>query len=284
LNVSGVLGHSKKVLNLPRLLHWAISTDTDSQILQWELIERRSSHFVRYYMSAPQQHKPCLPQWCLSSETTSSHNTVHIALPMDTARSSTISDGEYLTYLADIERWLSAFNPLYNKVVRNHDEATWASAATLQLHVILARLTLLGSQTHSEMSLDAFLPQYREIVALAKRIAASLILGSSFDSDLIAPLRLVTKWCRDGTTRREAIELMRKCGAREGLYDGSIMASLSESYMLFEEECVGEDGVIEEEARVECVGIRIDGLRRRAYVQARRIGGARDRREIMARW
>jgi hypothetical protein len=259
------------------------SNIVDAQ-LYWELIERRTSHFVRYFMSSPQRHKSSLPQWRLSSETGPNHQRVHIALPMDTARSSTVSESEYLTYLADIERWLSAFNPLYNTICRNHDDATWASAATLQLHVILARLTLLGSQAYSEMSLDAFLPQYREIVALAKRISSSLILDSSFDSDLIAPLRLVTKWCRERTTRREAIELMRKCGAREGLYDGAIMASLSESYMLFEEECMGEDGVIAEEARVEYVGVKIDGLGRRAYVQARRLGGARERREIMARW
>jgi hypothetical protein len=67
---------------------------------------------------------------------------------------------------------------------------------------------------------------------------------------------------------------------KEGLYDGLLMARTQEWIMELEEEglVVGEDGIgrIPEEMRWRYTGVRLDCSRRRADVEAERLGVGED--------
>jgi hypothetical protein len=108
-----------------------------------------------------------------------------------------------------------------------------------------------------------------------------------FDLGIVNPLRLVGKWCREPRVRREAIALLRESRVREGLYDGLIMAGVQEWIMGLEEEGL-EGGLIKEVMRWRFTGVRLDCLRRRAEVEAERLGrradGGRDVRETVITW
>ena len=85
---------------------------------------------------------------------------------------------------------------------------------------------------------------------------------------------------------------MRESKVREGLFDGLIMAEVQEWIMWLEEEglVLGEDGkgVIKEEMRWRFTGVKLDCLRRRADVEAERLGrngdGTRDVRGTVITW
>lgn len=97
-----------------------------------------------------------------------------------------------------------------------------------------------------QMLWDAYLPVYKNIIALAEKVAALNEKSSGADKNryftldfgMISPLYNVARLCRDPVLRRNAISLLRTRPMREGLWDSLLAARVAESQMEFEEAAV----------------------------------------------
>jgi hypothetical protein len=109
--------------------------------------------------------------------------------------------------------------------------------------------------TADPMTLDKYIPQFRQIVELARLLscpstssclsqrgpgAAETLNTPQFriDMETVPMLYHVGSKCRHPALRREAIALLRRGGSREGLWDGWAAATLAEDIMTLEEEGV----------------------------------------------
>ena len=66
--------------------------------------------------------------------------------------------------------------------------------------------------------------------------------------------------------------LLRKTRCKEGLWDALCMAAVSEWQMQIEEECMDENGVIPEGARVRTVDLKVDNWKRSLVIKCARLG------------
>jgi len=137
--------------------------------------------------------------------------------------------------------------------------------------------------------LDAFLPQYREIISLAEEVGKYPLYRDQkfgFDQGLVYPLYLVAKWCRDGVTRRAALKLLQETAKREGFFDGLLMGKTQQWIMNIEEEGLEVGEFIPEERRARVKAVKIDCLMRTATVRASRVGRGLewDERETVLAW
>ena len=276
------------ILHMP-----AIFTSVNEARLYWELVQRRSSHFIA--TTAAQSLRTGKDVPTVSIDLGAGEPAVLFHAESDIYKSLPIIGDErmppeYRKYSGEIAQWFSAFTSFYEGIEKDTDERSWTAALLLQIHAKTSEIMLLSSLFGDESSLDRFMPEYREVVASARAISGSQYFQMQkfkFDLGIVNPLRLVAKWCREGGTRREAIGLLRESRVREGLYDGLIMAGVQEWIMELEEEGL-VDGIIKEEMRWRYTSIRLDCLRRRADVEAERLGrngdGTRDVRGTVITW
>lgn len=279
------------ILHMPKVFK-----DVDEARLYWELVQRRSSHFIAMVAAKSASAGKAVPttkiDLGLGEEAVSFHAESNISgsLPAVFREGGEGMPLEYRKYRSEIRRWFSAFTPFYASLSKFHDERSWTAASLLQIHALTSEIMLLSSLFGTESSLDEFLPEYKEVVELARQISESRYFQAQkfkFDLGIVNPLRMVGKWCRDGKTRRETIRVLRDGKVREGLYDGLIMSWVQEWVMGLEEEGL-EDGKIREEMRWRVTGVRLDCLRRRAEVDAERLGrradGTKDVRGTVITW
>lgn len=278
------------ILHMPALFH-----TIDEARLYWELIQRRSHHFMAKV--AAQSLQSGSPVSTTKIDLGTGEPVVSFHAESDIYGSLPIACGdhermppEYRKYSDEIRSWFSAFAPFYNRIEKERDERAWTAGSLLLVHAKTSEIMLLSSLFGTESSLDRFLAEYKQVVDLARQISGSKYFQMQkfkFDLGIVNPLRLVGKWCREPRVRREAIALLRESRVREGLYDGLIMAGVQEWIMGLEEEGL-EGGLIKEVMRWRFTGVRLDCLRRRAEVEAERLGrradGGRDVRETVITW
>jgi hypothetical protein len=161
----------------------------------------------------------------------------------------------------DLRYWFTAFEPLYALVHR--DTRGWTSASTLKLQAQSAKLSFIAAAFSDECSIDRFLPDFRAMVDLGNEIAKDRVFPGQnvfcFDAGIMSSLRLVCRLCRHPKVRRDAIALMRRVGATEGLFNASMLADISEWVMNYEEEGMDENGWIPESERVKDVEMTMVG-------------------------
>lgn len=143
-----------------------------------------------------------------------------------------------------IDRWSSAFAPIlqYSRTPRGDEQ--FVIAATLHVECIVTDIDLRGvglpgpgiSRPGTEC--DLFLSQYQEVVSISKdaiehpRFLRSFVL----DIGIVCYLFAVAMKCRDHTTRRAAISLMKMAGPRrEAFWDSEMLVQIAEEAMRLEE-------------------------------------------------
>jgi hypothetical protein len=118
-----------------------------------------------------------------------------------------------------------------------------------------------------ECFFDKHLPEFREIVSLAKDYYKDPKMQRMFSVDfgLIPALCCVVKMCRDWAVRREAIALLRSAAPRrEGIWksslivQASLIAAIREWIMGIEEEGIRERCFIPEYSRVRLSKTKVD--------------------------
>lgn len=120
------------------------------------------------------------------------------------------------------------------------------SVATLQLHVLNSYVSFCFEHLPPAYRLhgNALLPQMKEMVSLCEEIIHSISASKGFDDQhtsfcldigYIIPLYTVASQCKDRTTRRRAIALLRSAPRQEGLWNSRVVANAAERILELEE-------------------------------------------------
>jgi hypothetical protein len=266
-------------------------TSIDEARIYLELIQRRNSRLVMVFAAHTANNRkfgtasldlgisaaPC-------TFYTESHFSVSIAEP---GHPNFWPEGH--RGMMDLRYWFAAFEPLYASVHRN--TRSWTSASTLKMQAQSAKLSFIAATFSDECSIDRFLPDFRAMVDLGNEIAKDRVFAGQnvfcFDAGIMSSLRLVCRLCRQPKVRRDAIALMRRVGATEGLFNASMLANISEWVMNYEEEGMDENGWIPESERVKNVEMAMVGKRsaRCKYVKIGMLAdGRQDFREMTFKW
>ena len=256
----------------------------DTARLYWEVVQRRSSHFIASAAAKKREGGRYVPTTKVDLGGGEEIMNFHPESEIYGADSEMGLPRDYQKCAAEISRWFDAFFPFYNELDKDMDDRTYIASSLLLIHAKTSEIMLLSSLFGDESSLDRFLPEYKEVVALASEVTRSKFFKPSkykFDLGIVNPLRMVAKWCREPRTRREAIGLLRESGVREGIYDGLIMARTQEYIMELEEEGMDENGQIPEDMRWRYRGVKLDCVRRIAEVEAERLGRGPDGERVV---
>lgn len=123
----------------------------------------------------------------------------------------------------------------------------------------------------SEMEWDKYLPRFEEVLMRAETFMALQTneqhkSEKSFDShflksgrrrcvltvtmDIVLSLYLISTRCRWSQPRRKALNMLKTCGRREGIWDSALCSKIAETIITLEENGASDDGFVPEHARV----------------------------------
>ena len=152
-------------------------------------------------------------------------------------------------YRKEMARWYAAFTPLLDRATSSRQTKDRYSAICLQVHYLCTCVAMDCVFRENEMFFDTLKSTFTSILSLTK-----ILLDQQddsffvFDSQVILPLEIVGKKCRDPAIRREAIRLMYGVKRREGFMDSLVLAKVCSWIVSVEEEgMVGN--YVPEEAR-----------------------------------
>jgi hypothetical protein len=147
-----------------------------------------------------------------------------------------------------------------------------------------SKLSSIAATFSDECSIDRFLPDFRATADLGNEIAKDRVFARQnvfcFDAGIMSSLRLVCRLFREPKARRDAIALMRRVSSTEGLFDASMLATMSEWVMNIKEECM-------ESERVRVVEMVVAGKRaaRCKYVKTGKLADGRQNiRKMILKW
>ena len=182
------------------------------------------------------------------------------------------------------EAWLAALENFFqNTNLRlRPTEVKNLLGLRLQIKVAICMLkTCIDSGP--ETSFDAFEDDFEDIVSRVEQMADSLALveglpldneSTAFTMDLgiIHPLFFVATKCRNWTLRRRAINELKRAG-REGVWEGPIMALVSERIVQIEELGIVPGDIIPEGNRIHKIVKNVHYETRQVLVELRRARG-----------
>ena len=135
---------------------------------------------------------------------------------------------------------LIQYNLAFAKLRKNAvhlDKKQRRAFASLEIMRLGVQIIHGAGQQRSEMAFDLYLSHFKQIVKLANMtlIGRDLEHSRCMDIERLPPLYLAARSCRDPILRREAIVLLRVSDKQEGVWDGRMLASLTEYMMNLEE-------------------------------------------------
>jgi hypothetical protein len=215
---------------------FAFSTISEAQIFG-KILMRRVIHFL-------------IVAWTYDPETVQEPDKSLYVLDKIRCRATEESLAERERYRDELARWYKAFTPLLSRATASPEARDRYSAICLQVHYLCTCIAIDCLFRPSEMFFDTLKPQLIEVLTLTK-----ILLDHEddsffvFDSQVILPLEIVARKCRDPGVRREAIRLMEGVKRREGFMDSLVLARVCRWLVGIEEEgMLGR--FIPEEARV----------------------------------
>jgi hypothetical protein len=176
-------------------------------------------------------------------------------------------------YSAELSRWYAAFIPVLERSISAKDKRDRYSAICLQSHYLCTRVAMNSIFRKDEMWFDTATPMLAEILSLTK-----LLLDHPddsffvFDSQVILPLEIVGRKCRDSAIRHEAIRLMNTLHRREGFIDSMSSGKVCSWLISIEEEGM-VDGFIPWEARAQNGHAEVTPEGIHAWCELPKIGG-----------
>jgi hypothetical protein len=187
---------------------------------------------------------------------------------------------EYRARVSRTQQWFGAFEPL-SQALRPDKVKDFIGGIMLQVQATMSSVTLASAFFNSETGYDVFLPEFRDIVALAASTEPlsnypRKRLSYHFDGGFIPPLFLVATKCRDRVLRREAISLLLSAPIREGVFDSICVGKMAQWLMELEEEGVPEAEEIPDHRRVRIRRSNINLPITRAQLQGTQLRRADD--------
>ena len=153
--------------------------------------------------------------------------------------------------------WREAFSQLQEHCPGRGSPNTTAANCLLELRYTSQYIVLRNIFAPGEMCYDQCIPEFARIVDLVRKyFEARSSLGHipvSIDSGLIAPLFMVAMKCRVIALRGSAIELLKMCPRREGLWHRDSVLKVAEwKYMREGIGCIQavQSGIIPESERI----------------------------------
>jgi hypothetical protein len=179
-------------------------------------------------------------------------------------------------YSKELARWHSVFTPLLERSASGQDKRERDAAICLHIHYRCVFMALECMFTKNEVFFDTLMPVFAEMLSLAKVLLEEPDDDACFvfDSQVIVPLEIVAKKCRDPVIRREAIRLLFSIHRRECFLDSIVLAKICTWIVGVEEEgMLGNN--IPEEARARSVRIKPGSEKGSVYVwcEIPKIGG-----------
>lgn len=85
--------------------------------------------------------------------------------------------------------------------------------------------------------------------------------------NILVPLKFVACRYRHRVLRQKAIKLLLACPRREGLWDGVVIAKMSQWMVELEEEGLGDEEYVPHELAADVVAVEVDYLARTAVLK-----------------
>lgn len=155
-------------------------------------------------------------------------------------------------YINIMKQWTSAFDAFLDHRAGTFTDDEMRTVRMLRMHQLHNQISIEVSTRHmsteDQMFWDDYCPRYEQIIDLAKAVLAAEKTGSnqanrnaSFSLDLvtIGPIFEIARRCRDPRIRRRAVDVMRSCHRREGMWDSELALLIIERVIEIE-----EDGIV----------------------------------------
>ncbi|KAB8292163.1 hypothetical protein EYC80_007906 [Monilinia laxa] len=186
--------------------------------------------------------------------------------PMVITEASSARIDEQQRYLTELMSWEKAFSPVYRKCRILPNSKDFAGATILRLRWILCRIAVSSALISSQVALDNYLEDFREVLNSAKALMSHPAWTGmfTFDSGIISQVYIVALKCRDFTIRSEAISTLLSKTWREGVWDSALAGNIARAVVSLEEEG-RQSGFIPESKRVYQTSMQFD-LRRRTGI------------------
>ncbi|KAM0192438.1 hypothetical protein ACHAPC_001774 [Botrytis cinerea] len=218
----------------------------------WDLIMRRLLHLLPTLNTAQATMRGY----------EDNNETAIIAKP-----SSTVIE-EKERYLAELISWHEAFTPVFQKCLLFPSSKDFAGATILKMRWILCRIAINSALIPSQVALDQYLEDFREVLNSAKGLMSHPAWTGkfTFDSGIIGQIYVVALKCRNYQIRSEAISLLLSESWREGVWDSAVAGNVARAVVGLEEEG-REAGFIPERKRVYQTSMRFDLQKRTGTVK-----------------
>jgi len=158
-----------------------------------------------------------------------------------------------LAVAVELRAWMAAFDP----VLKNANPVDFVGANTLRIHALTLHISLRSvfySLAPNNTQFNIFLPEYCEIVALAKGITShpSFVRSFVFEAGIVPSLFVVVAKCTDSMLRQELIDVLHKASPRrEGVWDAFMVAKIGRELLKFENGETEKGGWVE--VHLQCV-------------------------------
>jgi hypothetical protein len=267
-------GGNKSISQMPKQL----STLKRARLF-WSLIMRRNYHFIVVALAEGKSAEMCGP-WNPEPVWEDGVGLFPGGNMFSTPREPvTGMIPESLRYHEEVRTWSRASASLFAQVQESGTQEERTLVALLQIHELMSYIMLASAFFSTELSYDAFLPQFRKMMSLIQYVYPHLLeaAGSAtyhFDLGIIIALYLVGTRCRVFEVRKEAMDL---CFGplftyKEGFWDSATCGT----YMQFVEEMEGpgrdQNGFVPEDFRAFVTHAHIDLPARRGIVFATQTG------------
>lgn len=175
---------------------------------------------------------------------------------------------EQQRYLTEVISWHDAFVPVLHKCRLAPHSKDFAAATILKLRWILCRIAVSSALISSQVFLDNYLEDFREVLNSAKALMSHPAWTGkfTFDSGIISQIYVVALKCRNFPIRSEAISLLLSKSWREGVWDSILAGNIAKAVVALEEEG-RESGFVPESKRVYRTSMRFDLQQRTGIVK-----------------
>ena len=165
-------------------------------------------------------------------------------------------------FIPQLDTWARAFEPMFQSRSAKTDPLERAGIASLKMFQLNAKILFSMLLCDTEGKFDAFFPMFKQIVDLGYELVQEDESRAAAQScpipelcthrqegnlaphtrptfaayyGIVPPLFVVATKCRDPLLRRQAIQLLRSCARREGMWDSELAARIGEWVMHLEE-------------------------------------------------
>ena len=138
---------------------------------------------------------------------------------------SFIADSKYW-----IQRWIEAYEPLYQSFVRNADQEPqpYLNAINLRIEYLVLHIYTTVPRYSGLITARGLTPQYREINVLAETLLrARPNCGFAMDSGWTWPLFISAFGCRDPAVRADAMRILDQYPIRNALRDSRVFRAIA---------------------------------------------------------